>query len=54
MVLPVSDHVRRPGEDGITENLPRPQDMLRRDLYSKIPVKSQNNRALLSTCQANR
>lgn len=45
MVLPVSDHVRCPGEDGVAEDLPRPQDILRGNLYKR--VKSENSRVLL-------
>ena len=32
MILPVSDHVGRSGEDGVAKDLPRPQDFLRRHL----------------------
>lgn len=42
MVLPVSDHVRRPGEDGIPENLPCTEDLLGGDLHGRILVKSQH------------
>lgn len=47
MVLPVSDHMRYPGEDNISENLPRPQDILRGNLYGEMKVKPQQN--MLST-----
>lgn len=40
MILPVSDHVRSPRQDGVPEDPPRPQDVLRGDLLTINAVKS--------------